>query len=100
MGLPEGGTAPTSWSAHEVEEQAAHDGEGLEDLHILARTEDQAEDCAAVCHPESSGSEADQDQCSPTRPQPDQERQRTEKLGGDQDCSKYRRVRQPFCRER
>src|SRR4051794_18905441 len=74
QGLPEGGTAPTPWSAHEVEEQAAHDGEGLEDLHILARTEDQAEDCAAVCHPESGGSEADQDQCSPTRPQPDQQR--------------------------
>jgi hypothetical protein len=68
-----------------VEQQAADDGQALQNLSTLPWTEHHAYPGVAVRQPERDGGEADQHQSRPTRPQADDQSQRPKHLGGNND---------------
>ena len=90
---PQCGAAPASRPAREVKQQTPYDGEALEELHVLHRTEHHTDTQIAVRQPDRHGCEADENQRGGSRPQADDEGQRAKELGSDQDGSYGGRIR-------
>jgi hypothetical protein len=74
-----------------------YDGEALEELHVLPRTEHHTDAQIAVRQPYRHGCEADENQRGGSRPQADDEGKGAKELGNDQDGSYGGRIRHTLC---